>query len=131
MVSRLMWLCLLLAACSSEPENLRVWTPEDHAHPPDTQIDPNRVPQEEMPNLTVGELLWMRNCARCHGSNGQGGNQVAINFTSAEWQGGIEDAQIARTIAGGKAPNMPAFANLLTPEQIDELVKQVRRFGPR
>ena len=105
--------CLWMAACSSEPENLRVWTPEDHAHPPDTQIDPNRVPQQEVPDLTVG----------------QGGSKVALDFTSAEWQGNIEDVAIARTIAAGKAPNMPAFANLLTPQQIQELVKQVRKFG--
>jgi mono/diheme cytochrome c family protein len=122
--------CLLMAGCSNEPQALREWTPADHAHPPDTQIDPNRVPQNEAPDLTVGELLWMRNCARCHGSNGQGG-QVALNFTTAEWQRSRDDAYIARAIAAGKAPNMPAFANLLTPEQIQELVKQVRRFGPK
>jgi mono/diheme cytochrome c family protein len=120
-----------MAACSSEPENLRVWTPEDHAHPPETEVDPNRVPQQEVPDLTVGELLWMRNCARCHGSNGQGGSKVALNFATTEWQSSIEDAAIARTIAGGKAPNMPAFANLLTPAQIEELVEQVRKFGPK
>ena len=70
----------------------------------------------------------MRNCARCHGANGQGGS-VALNLRSEEWQSSLDDAQIARTIAAGKAPNMPAFANLLTPEQIAELVQQVRRFG--
>jgi mono/diheme cytochrome c family protein len=73
----------------------------------------------------------MRNCARCHGSNGQGGREVALNFGSEQWQNGVDDAVIARTIAAGKAPNMPAFASLLTPEQIEELVKQVRKFGPK
>jgi mono/diheme cytochrome c family protein len=123
--------CLFVAACSSEPENLRVWTPEDHAHPPDTQIDPNRVPQQERPDLTVGELLWQRNCARCHGTDGQGGREAQVSLASAEWQSGISDAAIARTIAGGKAPMMPSFAELLTPEQIGELVKHVRTFGSR
>ena len=121
----------LLAGCSGDAEELRVWTPEDHAHPPDTQIVPSRVTQKDVPDLSVGELLWMRNCARCHGSNGQGGREVALNFASGEWQSGIDDAAIARTIAGGKAPNMPAFANLLTPEQIEELVRQVRKFGSK
>ena len=122
--------CLRMAAYSGEPENLRVWTPEDHAHPPETQIDPNRVPQQEVPDMTVGELLWMRNCARCHGANGQGGRQVALDFTTREWQSSIDDASIARTIAAGKAPNMPAFASLLTPDQIERLVEQVRLFAP-
>jgi mono/diheme cytochrome c family protein len=128
---RIMVVCLLMAACSGDPEDLRVWTPEDHAHPPDTQIDPNRVPQQERPDLTVGELLWQRNCARCHGTDGQGGREAQINFASTEWQSGIDDAAIARTIAGGKPPTMPAFAELLTPEQIAELVEHVRTLGPR
>jgi mono/diheme cytochrome c family protein len=126
---RIMVVCLLMAACSGDPEGFRVWTPEDHAHPPDTQVDPNRVPQLERPNLTVGELLWQRNCARCHGTDGQGGREAQINFASGEWQDGIDDAAIARTIAGGKPPTMPAFAELLTPEQIGELVEHVRTLG--
>ena len=126
MLNRIMTAFLLVAACSSEPENLRVWTPADHAHAPETMIDPNRVPQQEQPNFTVGELLWQRNCAGCHGTDGLGGPQVKISFASEAWQNSLDDAQIARTIAGGKSPMMPAFAELLTPEQIAELVKHVR-----
>jgi mono/diheme cytochrome c family protein len=121
--------CLFMAACSSEPADLRVWTPEDHAHPPETQVDPNRVPQQDRPDLTVGELLWQRNCAVCHGTDGQGGREVTLNFRSGEWQDGITDATIARTIVGGKPPTMPAFAELLTPEQIGTLVEHVRSLG--
>lgn len=128
---RIMVACLLMAACSSQPEDLRVWTPEDHAHLPDTQVDPNRVPQLERPDMTVGELLWQRNCARCHGTDGQGGREAQLNFGDASWQGGIDDAAIARTIAGGKPPTMPAFADLLTPEQIAALVTHVRALGGR
>ena len=128
---RVILACLFTAACSSEPANLRVWTLEDHAHAPDAQIDPNRVPQLDRPDLTVGELLWQRNCARCHGTDGQGGAEAKISLATAEWQQSISDAEIARTIAGGKAPAMPAFADLLTPEQIGELVKHVRTLGRR
>jgi len=128
---RFMVACLFVAACSSEPSDLRVWTPEDHAHAPDTMIDPNRVPQQAQPNFTVGELLWQRNCAACHGTDGLGGPQVKISFASTEWQGRLSNAQIARTIAGGKPPMMPAFAELLTPEQIDVLVKHVRTLASR
>ena len=128
---RIVITCLFMAACSNGPEDLREWTPADHAHPPETQIDPNRVPQKDAPDLSVGELLWMRNCATCHGADGRGGRQVTISFATVEWQGSIDDAAIARTIAAGKAPVMPAFADLLSPEQINELVKQVRKFGPQ
>ena len=122
--------CLFMAACSSDPATLRVWTSEDHAHAPDTQIDRNRVPQLERPDMTVGELLWQRNCAVCHGTDGQGGRQVKLSFASGEWQAGISDATIARTIAGGNPPTMPAFADLLTPEQIAKLVSHVRTLSP-
>ncbi|MDH3817723.1 MAG: c-type cytochrome [Myxococcales bacterium] len=126
---RIIVACLFMAACSSDSADLRVWTPEDHAHPPDTQIDPNRVRQKDSPNFTVGELLWQRNCARCHGTDGQGGREAKVNLSTAEWQDGISDATIARTIAAGKPPSMPAFAELLAPEQITELVDHVRTFG--
>lgn len=94
-------------------------------------IDPNRVPQQERPELTVGELLWQRNCARCHGTEGRGGREAQISFASAQWQSQIDDAAIARTIAGGKPPSMPAFADLLTPKQITALVAHVRTLGSR
>jgi mono/diheme cytochrome c family protein len=126
-----MMACLLMAACSSDSADLQVWTPEDHAHLPDTQVDPNRVPQQERPDLTVGDLLWQRNCARCHGTDGEGGREAAIDFGSAEWQAGSADAAIARTIARGKPPTMPAFAELLSPGQITELVKHLRTLGPQ
>lgn len=131
MLARITLACLLLAGCSNEPRNLRTWTPEDHAHLPDTQIDPNRVPQLELPQLSVGELLWQRNCARCHGTEGRGGREAQISFASAEWQSQIDDAAIARTIAGGKPPGMPAFAELLSPKQITALVTHIRTMAPR
>ena len=126
---RIMVACLFMAACSGEPAPLQVWTPQDHAHLPDTQVDPNRVPQQDRPDLTVGELLWQRNCAVCHGTDGQGGREAKVNFSAAEWQDGISDATVARTIARGNPPTMPAFAELLSQEQIEKLVKHVRTLG--
>jgi mono/diheme cytochrome c family protein len=130
-LKRIMAACLSMAACSSERADLRVWTPTDHAHAPDTEIDPNRVPQLERPDLSVGELLWHRNCAECHGTDGHGGREAKVDLSEIPWQDGISDAEIARTIAGGKPPAMPAFADLLTPEQIGELVKHVRTLRSR
>ena len=121
--------CASLARCSVDYEPTRVWTAADHAHPPDNLIDPTRVPQQERPNLSAGELLWQAHCARCHGPAGKGAAQAAIDFTSVEWQAGIDDRTIARTIAGGKPPMMPAFADLLSGSQIDELVLHIRGFG--
>lgn len=108
-----------------------MWTASDHAHPPDNLIDPTRVPQQERPDLTVGELIWQGQCARCHGPAGQGGGQVPVNLTAAAWQAGIDDQAIARTIAAGKPPGMPAFGDLLSGTQIKALVEHIRKFGGR
>ncbi len=131
MLIRIMVVCLYMAACSSEPTDLQVWTVADHAQPPDTQVDPNRVPQLERPDMSVGELLWQRNCAVCHGTDGRGGREAKVNFASSEWQQGISDATIARTIVGGKPPAMPAFAELLSPDQITHLVTHLRSLAPQ
>ena len=119
--------CLLVAACTVEPQAVREWTAADHAHPPDNLVDPTRVPQQERPDLTVGELLWQGRCARCHGPDGQGGSQAPVNFANPEWQAGIDNAQIARTIAAGKPPAMPAFGDLLSTDQIQALVLHIRQ----
>jgi mono/diheme cytochrome c family protein len=55
---------------------------------------------------------------------------VQLSFASAEWQSQMDDATIARTIAGGKPPNMPAFADLLSPKQITALVTHIRTMAP-
>jgi hypothetical protein len=52
-----------------------------------------------------------------------------VNFTNPDWQASIDDRAIARTIAAGKPPNMPSFADLLSGTQIEELVKHIRAFG--
>ena len=132
MKTKLLLLCLLVlgTSCASEPEAVREWTAADHAHPPDNMVDPTRVPQQERPNLTVGALLWQGQCARCHGPDGRGGPQVPVSFASTQWQSGIDDAAMARTITVGKAPVMPAFGDLLSATQIKEVVKHIRTFAP-
>ncbi len=41
----------------------------------------------------------------------------------------MDDRRIAQTIAAGKPPNMPSFADLLSGTQIEELVKHIRAFA--
>lgn len=123
------WLCVVvLAACSGEAQPLREWQPSDHAQPPNSQIDPNRVRGSERPEISVAELLWQKHCARCHGSEGRGGAEATIDFSAAEVQARLSDSAIASTIANGKPP-MPAFAAELDASQIEELVAYVRQFG--
>jgi mono/diheme cytochrome c family protein len=127
--------CAVVAVCSAvacsngEQEPLRVWTASDHTHLPDNLVDPTRVPQKERPDLSIGELLWQGQCARCHGPTGQGGKEASVNFTSPDWQATLDDQAIPRTIAVGKPPSMPSFADLLSGTQIKELVGHIRAFG--
>jgi len=128
-VGALVAVCSAAACSNGEQEPLRVWTAADHTHMPDNLVDRTRVPQMERPDLTVGELLWQGQCARCHGPTGQGGKEASVNFTNADWQASMDDGAITRTIAAGKPPSMPSFADLLSGTQIKELVGHIRAFG--
>ena len=121
----LLFSCYLWIACSNEREGLREWTPNDHVQPPSHEIDPSRVPKQVQSEVNVGELLWMKNCAQCHGIQGQGSSQVSLDLQQASWQQKTADADIASVIVKGKPP-MPAFAAVLSESQIAELVKYVR-----
>ncbi|HEY0078794.1 MAG TPA: cytochrome c [Pyrinomonadaceae bacterium] len=72
-------------------------------------------------------------CIRCHKDNGEGGlveldEKTKLKVPSLKEGHGLThtDQQFARQIAQG-GDGMPAFKNRLSPEQIDELVRFIRR----
>jgi mono/diheme cytochrome c family protein len=74
--------------------------------------------------------LWKANCAKCHGEDGkaqteEGKKKGARDLTNAKWQRTISDERMVRSITRGR-DMMPAWGKVLTPEQIKELVKEVR-----
>ena len=75
-------------------------------------------------------------CAKCHGDDGKadtmrGKHLKARNFTDAEWQSGVTNAELVKSVTEGK-DDMPPFGKKLTPEQIESLVKNdVRGFAPQ
>ncbi len=79
-----------------------------------------------------GQTLFLAMCARCHGSNGQGGLTIAgvasSNLRDPQLHAQRTDAQLADVIAHGKGRVMPPFDGQLTQEQIAALVKQIRSF---
>jgi len=81
--------------------------------------------------------LYKKNCAKCHGDDGKadtarGKNLKARNFTDAEWQADVTDAQLIKAVTDGKGDDMPPWGKKLTPEQIASLVKNdVRGFAPK
>lgn len=81
--------------------------------------------------------LFKKNCAKCHGDNGKadtmrGRHLKARNFTDAEWQADVTNAQLIKSVTDGKGDDMPPWGKKLTPEQIESLVKNdVRGFAPK
>lgn len=87
---------------------------------------------------TDGEALYARHCASCHGAagGGDGWNAPALPVpptahSDADLMSTRPDDTLYDGIAGGAwvldgSPRMPAFADLLTPEQIRALVAHIR-----
>ena len=75
------------------------------------------------------------NCAKCHGEDGKGQTEEgkkkgARDLSNAKWQATISDERMIKSITRGR-DMMPAWGKALTPEQIKELVKEVRALaGP-
>lgn len=82
-----------------------------------------------------GAELFARECATCHGTKGKGDGPVAAalnpkpaNLTDPKFQAARTDDDLARVIADG-LNTMPGYGSRLTPEQITDLVKYLRRLG--
>jgi len=85
------------------------------------------VPRPE--EVTSFEPLYGRNCAGCHGANGENG--AATDLANPGYQALIDDASLRDVIAHGeKGTLMPGFAlesgGTLTNQQIDALVQGMR-----
>lgn len=79
--------------------------------------------------------LFVDRCARCHGRDGRGATKLGEivkppDFTDADWwEGGVTDARLKASIAGGKG-EMPAFGRKLSRSEISALAAYVRAFAP-
>ena len=73
--------------------------------------------------------VYQRECARCHGETGEGDSALSLNhpvFLST-----ASDGQIRYAIAQGRRGTpMPAFANELSAQSIDDLVALIRSWQP-
>jgi len=74
--------------------------------------------------------LWTANCEKCHGADGKGDTEEgkkkgARDLSNAKWQKTISDDRMIRSVTRGR-DKMPAFAKVLSEEQIRELIREVR-----
>jgi mono/diheme cytochrome c family protein len=88
---------------------------------------PTEVASSTLPEK--GPDIFKSLCAQCHGSEGQGGVGPALSDT--KFQAANTDQQIFDTIdKGHKATPMIAWGEILSSEQITELVKYIRQLKP-
>ena len=87
--------------------------------------------------LTDARLVYMNNCQKCHGVNGDGKlppgssyfySTKPTDFTDSRIVGAMSDGEIFWKITHGRKP-MPAFEKRLSNEQRWELVNLIRKFA--
>jgi mono/diheme cytochrome c family protein len=93
------------------------------------QSSPNREVAAGSDELAKARAIFQRECATCHGAKGEGTAMTQfvanVNLKSAQARA-LSDEQLRQQIINGKGA-MPPFAGRLTPDQIDALVRYIRR----
>jgi mono/diheme cytochrome c family protein len=75
--------------------------------------------------------VYTKQCAKCHLEDGKGLESLKPpDFTDAKWHATHTDAALAKGIRDGEGA-MPPFKDVLTPAQINALVKHIRGFKPK
>jgi mono/diheme cytochrome c family protein len=76
-----------------------------------------------------GSQIYISVCSSCHGANGEGGVGPALN--TQEFQDKYDDQTMFETIdTGHEATSMIAWGEILTSDQITQVVQYIRRFDP-
>ncbi len=97
------------------------------------------APKNPSPNdpksIASGKKLYTTYCADCHGTagkgdgmEGEGMDPAPSNFTDAEQEHGMTDADLFLVVRDGTKAGMRAFGKKLTPAQIWDLVNYVETF---
>ncbi len=99
---------------------MRAW----EANPP-VELPPE---VEDVPQPTAsGQEVYGQLCAQCHGQLGQGG--IGTAFADPSWQSANSDRDIFDAVnLGHEATAMIAWGEVLTSQQIEQLVVHIRTF---
>ena len=88
-------------------------------------------------SIAAGQQLYARNCASCHGRNGQGGPgndliPAAPSLLGDGWTHGSTDGEIFTVIRDGvRSTGMKAYGRKMTAHQVWDVVNYLRSIGPK
>ncbi len=89
-------------------------------------------------DVKAGQEVYVQYCALCHGSEGKGDGSLSANLdpkprnhTDGAYMNALSDAHLMKIIGGGGAasglsPIMPAWKDILSAQQIQDVVVFVR-----
>ena len=93
----------------------------------------NAQPTAAPDEFAASRAIYAESCAKCHGAGGAGGEGLfegkKVKVPSFQSKGAMNasDANLYRHIAEGEEDEMPAFKNDLSEEQMNNLVKLIRK----
>jgi mono/diheme cytochrome c family protein len=89
-------------------------------------------------SIAAGQQAYRRNCASCHGINGEGGPgndliPAAPDLTDGAWDHGSTDGEIFDDIKNGVGPefNMVPFKDKLKDDEIWNVVNYLRSIAKK
>ncbi len=75
--------------------------------------------------IASSKVLFGDNCAPCHGSGGQGAPGLFPVLVDDDWLYGGKIENIVETITDGREGSMPAFKEVLSEKELNDVVKYV------
>jgi putative heme-binding domain-containing protein len=91
-----------------------------------TDNQPEQNPYTSETDLAIGQQLFARRCALCHGAHGEGGR--GRNLTTGEYRFGGSDRQLYRVLRNG-IPDSDMPGSSSKPIDLWRLVEVVKRLG--
>jgi cytochrome c oxidase cbb3-type subunit 3 len=86
----------------------------------------NAVFLDDKDKIAKGKEIYAKNCAVCHGAEGQG--LVGPNFADNSWLYGNKPGEIFKTVKNGTNKGMKAWKDELSPVDIQNVVSFIHTF---
>ena len=121
----------LMRGSSATPQAAAFKVPPDAA----SKVNPVKPTPE---GLAHAKKMWGYDCAMCHGANGDGKGDMAVEskFTMKDYQDpaalkDMTDGELFYIIQKGKGDNMPPEGDRAKPDDIWNMVSLVRSFAKK